>query len=893
MYSTGCSCAEDERVHRPRSSHAFPLQLSNSREPSRFGHTGPPLTYWIGICLFLLLSSLLRVGAIHSHKLLAGHSALSIRSVLAADVDGDGLIDVMSASQNDGKLAWYRNLGQGHFALQQVLTNLESLLSFKVGDFNNDGILDVVCIQSGFDKLTWHLGEGGGAFTSSKFLDLPHGFEHQEGLPESLQVVDLNRDGWLDILVANRKGSSVWFANREGTGFESVEFSSQSSAVVVPGNFSNQDRPGIILVRESDPNQIIWLQYGDSGSYDTQYTGTISGDLSVLTAAAADLNQDGREDVVLGARSEVLWFENLGNGALSPATTITTQTNRPKCMFLFDINGDGMVDILTGSQRNIIWFLNDGTGSFPSRIYVATDIGGDVNAVSGADLDGDGLLDVIAGLDRENLVVWYKNRGNGNYDEARDLSSPLVDIESVYLADLNNDGYLDILYADKGAGLIGWFMFMDTGLMVHQPLIAKRSAKPSFVIAADLNGDGFMDILSTSSSGNEIAWYANQGNGSFSEANVIGPNILGPSSVVACDINQDGLLDVVSASAGDDTISSFLNLDDGRFSDRQIVGSGVEGASSVCAADLNNDGYPDIISGAFDGSKVSWFQNKGDGTFRSESVVSTSLRSATGVSAMDLDGDGWVDILSASMYDAKVAWYGNNGDGTFSSQQVLLDDMHWASFVTVGDLNNDGNPDVVASAEYRQRVSWVAGDGKGGFSPEKILDEGFTAMSVALGDINMDGYVEVVVASPDNDAIMVYDLGDVQESEPAFCHAISAVPSWAQYLNWDEKCANRLMPIWDGLILEHTDSPSVFVGTGLDLSGLGLSSAVPAELSALDKMYHLDLSNNSLSNGIESLASWDSLSSLTISWNKLSAVPEEWTALTSLSSLDLSLIMMP
>ena len=86
------------------------------------------------------------------------------KSVYAADLDGDGDADVLSASQLDGKIAWHETLGGGAFGVQQVITTTAGgALSVHATDLDEDGDADVLSASAWHDKITWYENLGGGA----------------------------------------------------------------------------------------------------------------------------------------------------------------------------------------------------------------------------------------------------------------------------------------------------------------------------------------------------------------------------------------------------------------------------------------------------------------------------------------------------------------------------------------------------------------------------------------------------------------------------------------------------------------------------------------------------------------------------------------------------------
>ncbi|MBD3411317.1 MAG: hypothetical protein GF419_14070, partial [Ignavibacteriales bacterium] len=92
-------------------------------------------------------------------------SAGGARDVHAADLDGDGDLDVLSASYIDDKIAWYRNDGSGNFGAQQKIPIYRNgANSVYAADLDGDGDQDFLSASSGDDKIAWYENDGSGAF---------------------------------------------------------------------------------------------------------------------------------------------------------------------------------------------------------------------------------------------------------------------------------------------------------------------------------------------------------------------------------------------------------------------------------------------------------------------------------------------------------------------------------------------------------------------------------------------------------------------------------------------------------------------------------------------------------------------------------------------------------
>ena len=128
-------------------------------------------------------------------------------TVRAADLDGDGDLDVIFAAKNDQIVGWVNN-ADGIFE-QFYETRLErrgGLSSVVCGDLNGDGAVDVVAAAQAGNALYVYFNNGGGEFTVSTISDAAKA-------PSALELTDVDSDGDLDVVVASFGGELDWYAN--------------------------------------------------------------------------------------------------------------------------------------------------------------------------------------------------------------------------------------------------------------------------------------------------------------------------------------------------------------------------------------------------------------------------------------------------------------------------------------------------------------------------------------------------------------------------------------------------------------------------------------------------------------------------------------------------------
>jgi hypothetical protein len=141
-------------------------------------------------------------------------AATNAKTVLAADIDGDGALDVVAGSFGAARVAWYENL-EGTpptFTLHTIATDFSDRWALFAADIDGDGSMDVVSASYSESTISWHENDGSGGGWARHFI--------ATGVPGaySVHAADLDLDGDLDVAAASIGNDTVAWYENDGSG---------------------------------------------------------------------------------------------------------------------------------------------------------------------------------------------------------------------------------------------------------------------------------------------------------------------------------------------------------------------------------------------------------------------------------------------------------------------------------------------------------------------------------------------------------------------------------------------------------------------------------------------------------------------------------------------------
>jgi hypothetical protein len=251
------------------------------------------------------------------------------------------------------------------------------------------------------------------------------------------------------------------------------------------------------------------------------------------------------------------------------------------------------------------------------------------------------------------------------------------------------------------------------------------------------------------------------------------------NGITSADFNKDGNLGLVVANNGTSNVSILPGAGGGTFNNATTVGlNGPDGAKGITSGDFNGDGYPDLVVSNHSSSDLSILLNDRRGGFLPARTISLNGPDdpqgiVSGVFTKDKKLD--LAVVDSSGSQSTVSIVLGNGDGTFQSAQTIPLHVQSSSTsiasIATGDFNNGGNLDLVVTNPDDDSLSVLLGNGDGTFQPAQTikLRTGDNPAGVVVGDLRGDHRSDIVVTNNATHSIAVLlSNGDGSFQAPAY-----------------------------------------------------------------------------------------------------------------------------
>ncbi len=658
----------------------------------------------------------------------------------------------------------------------------------SAGDMNGDGFDDVIVGAMYFNAQTGaaYIYYGGAIMNNIADVTL-NGVAGTDFFGGSVSgACNVNGDSYMDVIVGARQNDGA--GSNSGCAYVFYGGSTVNNVPDAIFNGSNAgEQFGFAVANAGDVNRdgyadlIIGTPYNDQAGTDAGKAWLYTNTRNYVNIPIASLSGPGGND-------------NFGRVS----------------KYAGDVNGDGFGDVMVNSiinQQVHLFFggrLMDNTVDIVFNASNGSESFG-ISASTAGDVNGDGYSDIIIGAETSNSTIGraYIFFGGIGMDNVPDLIlfgqslNQYLGSSVSAAGDVNNDNYDDVIVGTGGAGK-AYVYFGGSSMNNIADIVITGPGGLNFAVtdAGDINGDSYDDVAvgayqDAGGLGKVYVYHGGSNMNNVADVTITGSgtnNYLGQRISNAGDVNADGFPDLIIASnvptqIGNDTRGKVQIFFGGPAMDvtPDITMTGIYdffflGSSISKAGDYNKDGYADFVVGSlfmgrtfvhFGGPTVDSIP---DYTITSEKVTQNATIGMSANYAGDVNGDGSPDLIIGghdfSSGAAYVFTYSNSipdiSDEGFTGEAAA--DLLGFSVATAGDVNNDGFSDVIVGARLNDGAGIDAGRAYiyfGGnpmdYIPEVILNgtyagEQFGWSVSTAGDVNKDGYSDVIVGAPLNDA---------------------------------------------------------------------------------------------------------------------------------------------
>jgi len=284
-------------------------------------------------------------------------------AIAVADIDDDGLLDILGGSGAGGEIAWWQNLGGSppQWSRRTVDDQVPGAHDVAGGDLDGDGDMDIIAVSYEDDEILWWRNNGNEPISWDRFV-VAADFDY----PTKVALADIDRDDDLDLFcIAWHDRRIGWWRNHGGDPISWTGFTIGENFVGAHWvDAADVDGDGWIDVIGSAMNlaQIAWWRNDGAGSSTWHKTTVTSSLPGAVSAIAGDLDGDGDLDIAGSGWSSsggMAWFENLdGEGASWQRRTVDAGFGQSSSAHIADVDGNGALDVLGSSweHHQLAWW---------------------------------------------------------------------------------------------------------------------------------------------------------------------------------------------------------------------------------------------------------------------------------------------------------------------------------------------------------------------------------------------------------------------------------------------------------------------------------------------------------------------------------------------------------
>ena len=405
-------------------------------------------------------------------------------------------------------------------------------------------------------------------------------------------------------------------------------------------------------------------------------------------------------------------------------------------------------------------------------MQAAQPTGTDPIALATTDVNSDGYPDLVA-FDEfstsSGAVAILLGNGDGTLQVAQTTNQSFLPGTQPAVADFNRDGKPDVAVVKQNANMASVLLnntlptqYPDgRSFAAYNPVTNGYGNFADSVAVGDFNKDGNLDVAVSYLQDNDVQVLFGTGSGSFSSAAAY-PLGNQPYWIASGDLNGDGYPDLVATNTNVNgttgTVSVLLNNKNGTFASAASYPVGKQ-PYQVAIGDVNGDGHPDLAVTNYGANTVTILFGSSTGAFTVQPATLATCANPYGVAIGDFKHNGFPSVAVTCYSSSQLEIFPNNGNGTFGTPYMytVLNSINGLTpnpaSIALGDFNRDGKLDIVVGNTTANNIAFFAGNGDNTFAASVESPSLNFPDSIVAGDFNGDGILDIAGVAPNFNAV--------------------------------------------------------------------------------------------------------------------------------------------
>lgn len=646
------------------------------------------------------------------------------------DWDRDGRLDVAVATTDPAGVVLLAGQPDGGLSYLRRYDVTRRPIALTAADVNGDGLDDLLVLDGADSSVALLRGRGGplGDFVAG--LPLPLSCP-----PTALTAGDVDGNKRVDLVVSCDTNSALLFRNmgERADGLGPIFASPQPLAggtSPIAAIIADLDLDGARDVGVLSGAGRLYLHFGDHGGGLLPVTDVPAGQ-SPTGILSLDVTEDGKDELVIPDRSGGMMVLK------ATAPSVLARWQRPSgpagTTLVAPITSRELTHVVLvqpDSGAGVRYLLEDANLVKPTPLA----LNGPLAALHGTDLNKDGVPELLAlGSTSGDLSIYRRVDGELLREQ---IVSLLPATRGALAADINGDGLVDASWISAGTNMVQVRSSRGDGTF-EAPLKYPTAAGPAAIGAADLNGDRSPDLVVTCPAAETSSVLITIAPRTFQAPFDLasGPR---PELLALVDVSADGKSDLVVTSQGGSELRVLLGRGNGTFDPPRVVPIG-GAARAILTTDLGDDGKRDVLVLADDGLRV--LRGHGDGTFDAAVRYEAGDQPLRFV-AFDTNLDGVRDLAVLGPGELRLLL--GHPDGSFALvQRVPLPGA--PRQLAVLDADRDGDNDLVVADEQKPEIGILLGRPDGTFLPPLALPIGLVPSGLLTLDTDRNQVSDLLV----------------------------------------------------------------------------------------------------------------------------------------------------